>query len=127
MREVVRRLAAGGLKIRLDKCLAVAPRGQQFSADECQRLRDLRIPFVDASFRREERGFTIVGVPVGEAAFVKKHLHEQLFAEKLWRLGWQLAGMARNEFPAALRVFRGSFTQRFMYLARNVDPEVGAP
>ena len=41
VREVTRRLAAGGLKIRLDKCLAVAPRGQHFSPDERQRLRDL--------------------------------------------------------------------------------------
>jgi hypothetical protein len=35
--------------------------------------------------------------------------------------------MAREDFPVALRVFGGSFTQRLMYLARNVGPEVGAP
>ena len=35
--------------------------------------------------------------------------------------------MARTDYPAAHRIIRGSFTQRFMYLARNVDPEVGAP
>ena len=35
--------------------------------------------------------------------------------------------MARREFPAAMRIFNGSFTKRFMYLARNVAPSVGGP
>jgi hypothetical protein len=127
VREVTRRLAAGGLKIRLDKCLAVAPRGQQFSAEARRLLGELKIPFVDASLPPKARGFTIVGVPIGEDAYVEGHLRGHLFDETLWRLGWQLAGMARADFPAALRIFRGSFNARFMYLARNVDPEVGAP
>ena len=78
VREVTRRLAAGGLKIRLDKCLAVAPRGQHFSPDERQRLRDLHIPYVDASFSEEERGFTIVGVPIGETPNIERHLRGRL-------------------------------------------------
>lgn len=127
VREVIRRLAAGGLRIRLDKCLAVAPRGHRFSAAERRRLHALAIPFVDATFTPEERGFTTLGVPVGEDAYIDRHMRKHLFDDKLWRLGWQLAGMARSDFPAAFRIFRGSFTQRFMYLARNVDPEVGAP
>ena len=126
VQEVERRLAAGGLKIRLDKCLAVAPRGEVFTAQERRRLQRLGIPFTDASLSPEERGFTIVGVPVGEGEYIEQHLRRHLFDETLWRLGWQLVGMARTNFPAALRIFRGSFTQRFMYLARNVDPTVSA-
>jgi hypothetical protein len=107
--EVARRLAAGGLEtsVRLWR------RGQRFTAEERRRLLDLRIPFVDASLPHEERGFTIVGVPVGENSY-ERHLDKHLFDDKLWRLGWQLAGMARTDFPVALRVFGGSFTQRFM-------------
>jgi hypothetical protein len=40
---------------------------------------------------------------------------------------WQLVGMARKDFPAALRIFRGSLTKRFGYIARNIDPALAAP
>ena len=52
--------------------------GEVFSAEERQRLQDLRIPFVDASLPPEERGFTIVGVPVGEDQYVEHHLRKHL-------------------------------------------------
>jgi hypothetical protein len=82
---------------------------------------------VDSSYPVEARGFTLVGVPIGSDDYIRAHLRGRLFDQSLWNLGWQLVGMARKNFPAALRIFRGSFTRRFMYLARNVDPRVGAP
>jgi hypothetical protein len=104
----------------------VAQRGGTFSAEERRRIEQLRMPFVDASVGSAQRGFTVVGVPIGHADYVAACLHGKLFAEHLWRLAWQLVGMARRDFPAAYRVYTWSFTRRMGYLARNVDPAVGA-
>jgi hypothetical protein len=54
-------------------------------------------------------------------------MRTHLLAPHLWRLAWQLVGMARSDFQAALRIFRWSVCKRMGFLARNVDPEVGAP
>jgi Reverse transcriptase (RNA-dependent DNA polymerase) len=127
VQRVVERLARGGLRIRPDKSLAVAPLGATFSLEERQRLQMLNIPFVDGDTIPCRRGFVAVGVPVGDPTYVAGILRERLFDDKLWRLAWQLVGMARDDFHAAFRIFRGSLSKRFGYLARNVDPGVGAP
>ena len=122
---MARRMAAVGLRVRADKCLAVALRGRIFSHADRARLAALGIPWVDASAPITERGFTTVGVPIGSAAYVHGKLSAALFAEHVWRLAWQLIGMARSHFQAAFRIFRWSLCQRMGFLARNVDPAVG--
>ncbi|KAG5183397.1 hypothetical protein JKP88DRAFT_277677 [Tribonema minus] len=47
--EVIRRLAAGGLRVRPDKLLAIAMRGTVFDEAARARLRALDMPFVDAT------------------------------------------------------------------------------
>ncbi|KAG5185564.1 hypothetical protein JKP88DRAFT_289131 [Tribonema minus] len=60
--EVIRRLAAGGLRVRPDKSLAIAMRGTVFDEAARARLRALDIPFVDATMMPESsQGFTSVG------------------------------------------------------------------
>jgi hypothetical protein len=81
--------------VRVDKALAIAMHGRTFSEPERQRLQQLQIPIVDASLEPQDRGFTIVGVPVGSDAYVTAHLRNQLFDGPTWRLAWQLVGMAR--------------------------------
>jgi hypothetical protein len=127
--EVQRRAATGGLRLRLEKCVAVAQLGRVFSEAERARLDALGIKWVDATTEEATRGFTLMGIPVGTDAYVHAQLRERLLEEEspLWRLAWQLVGMAREDFPAALRIFRGSFTKRFGYIARNVDPDIAAP
>ena len=124
---VVRRLAEGGLRVRPDKSAAIAMHGRVFDSDERRRLDRLSIPYVDATALPADRGFTSVGVPIGEQAYVCKMLDKRLFDPPMWRFAWHLAGMARKDLQAALRIFSGSFTRRFVYLTRNVDPDTGAP
>ncbi|KAG5186683.1 hypothetical protein JKP88DRAFT_288638 [Tribonema minus] len=59
--EVIRRLAAGGLRVRPDKSLAIAMRGTVFDEAARARLRALDIPFVDATMPESSQGFTSVG------------------------------------------------------------------
>jgi hypothetical protein len=127
VRLVRQRLAAGGLRVRPDKSLAVAPLGHTFSAEDRARLELLSIPFVDATTPLRERGCVAVGVPIGSACYVESALRTHLLAPHLWRLAWQLVGMARSDFQAAFRIFRWSVCKRMGFLARNVDPVVGAP
>lgn len=122
---VVRRLAAGGLRVRPDKCMAIAMRGRVFTDGERRRLDRLGIPCIDGTAPPARRGFTSVGVPIGQPEYVRSVLSAKLFDPAAWRFAWHLAGMARTELQAALRIFNGSLTKRFMYLARNVDPAVG--
>jgi hypothetical protein len=134
----VRRLqqltAAGGLDMSWEKCVVVAhaPGGKwcKFEEWEIANMRSVSLTkYVDASTPEHERGVKSLGVPVGENAWVRAFMHDKLLGPKspLWQLGWQLIGMARTDFPAALRIFRGSLTKRFGYLARNVDPKLAAP
>lgn len=122
---VKRRLAAGGLRVRADKSLAVAQHGSTFSEEDRERLAQLNIPFIDDTTPPHQRGFVIVGVPVGSPRYVAAALRDHLFAPHLWRLAWQLIGMARSDFQAAFRIFRWSLCKRMGFLARNVDPPVG--
>ncbi|KAG5178968.1 hypothetical protein JKP88DRAFT_280704 [Tribonema minus] len=59
--EVIRRLAAGGLRVRPDKSLAIAMRGTVFDEAARARLRALDIPFVDTTMPESSQGFTSVG------------------------------------------------------------------
>ena len=125
IRLVAQRLAEGGLRVNPTKSLAIARRGHIFSAADRERLGRLRMPFVDATTPAEDRGFVTVGVPVGTAAFVAQQLRAHLCAAHMWRMAWQLTGMAGRHFQAAFRIFRWSLCKRMGYLARNVDPLVG--
>ena len=120
-------LAAIGLEWNMTKSLASAQRGRCFSARERELLAELAIPWVDASTPEPQQGFITVGVPVGTASFVVSTIQAKLMDAGLWRMGWQLAGLAQLSTQAALLVFRGSFIRRFGYVARNVDPAVCAP
>ena len=120
------RLKAIGLRTNMTKSLAVAQKGHTFSDDEREALESLGIPFVDASTAEHEQGFITVGVPVGTKRYVEEQLRSKLMEKSLWRLAWQLAGMAETCLQAAMIIFRGSFTRRFGYVARNVDPKDSA-
>jgi hypothetical protein len=119
------RCAAGGLLTREDKSLVVAPLGAFFTPAEQERITGLAIPWVDAATPALQRGFRVVGVPVGAPAFVAAAMRRALFYDPLWRLAWQVIGMARTQFMEAFRLFRFSLTRRMGFLARNVDPVLG--
>ena len=89
-------------------------------------LQQLQIPFVDASTPESSQGFTTVGVPVGSMRYVQEQLRRKLLDKSMWRLAWQLIGMSETNLQAAMIIFRGSFTHRFGYMARNVDPRDSA-
>ena len=120
------RLASIGLKANLTKSLAVAQQGHTFGAAERAALQSLNIPFVDASTAAHEQGFVTVGVPVGTKRYVEEQLRGKLMEKSLWRFAWQLVGLAETNLQAAMIIFRGSFTRRFGYVARNVDPRESA-
>ncbi|KAG5179138.1 hypothetical protein JKP88DRAFT_291209 [Tribonema minus] len=65
--EVIRRLAAGGLRVRPDKSLAIAMRGTVFDEAARARLRALDIPFVDTTMPESSQGFTSVGAAAAAA------------------------------------------------------------
>ena len=120
------RLASIGLRVNMTKSLAVAQQGHTFGEAERLILRELQIPFVDASTPEYRQGFVTVGVPVGTQQYVQEQLRTKLLERSMWRLAWQLIGMAETSLQAAMLIFRGSFTHRFGYIARNVDPRDGA-
>ena len=120
------RLNAIGLKTNLKKSLAVAQQGHTFSAAERDVLDSVGIPFVDASTAVHEQGFITVGVPVGTKRYVDEQLRSKLMEKSLWRFAWQLVGLAETNLQAAMIIFRGSFTRRFGYVARNVNPQDSA-
>ena len=120
------RLASIGLRANLTKSLAVAQQGHSFAAAERAALQSLNIPFVDASTAVQEQGFITVGVPVGTKRYVEEQLRGKLMEKSLWRFAWQLVGLAETNLQAAMIIFRGSFTRRFGYVARNVDPRQSA-
>ena len=61
------------------------------------RLTHLNLPFVDATMDSGNRGLTVVGVPIGDEAYVHTALANKLFDKPMWRYAWHLAGMARTE------------------------------
>jgi hypothetical protein len=121
-----RRLASIGLEVNMSKSLAVAQQGHTFTDAERLILRDLSIPFVDASTAESDQGFITVGVPVGTQSYVAQQLRKKLLQKSLWRFAWQLAGMAETNLQAAMIIFRGSFIRKFGYTARNVNPRDSA-
>ena len=121
-----RRLASIGLMVNMTKSLAVAQQGHTFSDAERLLLQELQMPFVDAGTPEYRQGFVTVGVPVGTKRYVEEQLRKKLLERSLWRLAWQLIGMAETNLQAAMIIFRGSFTHRFGYIARNVDPRDSA-
>jgi hypothetical protein len=122
--EIAERCARGGLKLRPDKSCVLAQLGATFVAADRHRLNSMALPYVDADLPVEEQGVRVVGVPVGTQRFAATFLRSTLFNEALWRLAWQLVGMARKNLLPAYRVFRLSLTRRFNFLARNVDPDM---
>jgi hypothetical protein len=127
LEDVAERFARGGLRLRPDKSCVLAQQGESLDASEVARLDEQAVPYVDASQPRERRGVRVVGVPVGTAPFMAAFLHNTLFADSLWRLAWQLIGMARKDLQAAFKIFRMSLSRRFNFLARNVEPAVARP
>jgi hypothetical protein len=116
-----------GLVINFSKSLAVAKQGTAFDDAERTRLADLGLPFVDSSTPVTKRGFITMGIPVGSREFIRQVLNEKLFNGSLWQLSWHLIGMSERHLQAAMMVFRGAFTRRMTYIARNVDPAISAP
>ena len=126
VRTTQSRLAAIGLEVNMSKSLAVAQQGHTFSEEERRILSDLNLPFVDASTAESRQGFITVGVPVGTKLYVEQQLQKKLVDKCMWRFAWQLVGMAQTNLQAAMIIFRGSFTHKFGYIARNVDPRDSA-
>lgn len=126
VRTTQSRLASIGLEVNMTKSLAVAKQGHTFSDAEQLLLQQLQIPFVDASTPECRQGFVTVGVPVGTERYVQEQLQRKLLDKTMWRLAWQLIGMSETNLQAAMIIFRGSFTHRFGYMARNVDPRDSA-
>ncbi len=126
VRLVQSRLASVGLSLSLGKSLFVAKAGYTFSSSERELMHELGIPWKDASVAPSQQGFVTVGVPVGRRQFVQQHLHTKLFDAGLWQFAWHLRGMGESHLSAAFQLFHGSFIRRMGFLARNVDPCVGA-
>ena len=124
--QVISRLAGVGLEINKRKSLVIAKNGHTFSDAERALIDTLGIPYLDASVAAERRGFVTVGVPVGHPEFVHRQMQEALLNESFWRFAWHLRGMAENHFAEAYKLLSSSLARRCGFLARNVDPQIGA-
>jgi hypothetical protein len=127
VRTVINKLAKVGLGTSLVKSRANAQRGTAFSPADRANLKQLGIPYSDSTTPEADRGFVTVGVPVGAPQYVHGQLHSKLFDPTLWRLAWQLIGMADGHLQEAMLIYRGSFCKRMGFVARNVSPQLAAP